>query len=342
MKDRYFIYDRNGTYYLQDKETGKRESLRTKSRRVAERLLNARNEAASQPQLNLTLGRAYLSSHDPKLAERTWQDVMAEFCTHGKESSQERSRRAFASKDFAGLRKRRLIETTSEDLLRILKSRGSATNNYLRRLHNLAIGLGWLHWPILAPKLWPKPKPKPKRAITAAEHRKLVEGTHNQEWRSFFEVLWETGAAQTDAANLRAENIDWPAKKLFYFRSKLKEVHAPAVVSIGPRLAAVLQKLPKEGFLFPKLQMISWNHRSAEFCRKCRVLKIEGVSLHSYRYSWAERAKACGLPERFAMANLGHNSQAVHQSYAKKAVVECPSLEEYEAEMNRKIVRIAV
>ncbi len=60
-----------GSNQLQDKETGKRESLHTKSRRVPERLLNAGIEAASQPQLNLTPGRAYLSAHDPKLAERT-------------------------------------------------------------------------------------------------------------------------------------------------------------------------------------------------------------------------------------------------------------------------------
>jgi len=34
-------------------------------------------------------------------------------------------------------------ETTSEDLLRVLDGQGSAVNHYLRRLHNLALGLGW-------------------------------------------------------------------------------------------------------------------------------------------------------------------------------------------------------
>ncbi|MCI0537862.1 MAG: hypothetical protein L0Z50_21825 [Verrucomicrobiales bacterium] len=63
---------------------------------------------------------------------------------------------------------------------------------------------------------------------------------------------------------------------------------------------------------------------------------IEGVSLHSYRYAWAERAKKAGYPERFAQEALGHNSAAVHRAYAKKAEVILPPLEEYE----RRIVRL--
>jgi hypothetical protein len=54
------------------------------------------------------------------------------------------------------------------------------------------------------------------------------------------------------------------------------------------------------------------------------------VSLHSYRYAWAERAKICGYPERFAQEALGHNSKAIHRAYARKAQVRLPSLESYE------------
>jgi integrase len=70
--------------------------------------------------------------------------------------------------------------------------------------------------------------------------------------------------------------------------------------------------------------------RATEFKQRCRQLKIEGVSLHSYRYAWAERARTAGYPERFAQEALGHNSKAVHRAYAKHALVKIPSLEEYE------------
>ena len=57
---------------------------------------------------------------------------------------------------------------------------------------------------------------------------------------------------------------------------------------------------------------------------------IPSICLHSYRYSWAERARAAGYPERYAQEALGHQSAAVHRSYAKQARVELPPLEEYE------------
>jgi integrase len=60
---------------------------------------------------------------------------------------------------------------------------------------------------------------------------------------------------------------------------------------------------------------------------------IKGITLHSYRYAWAERAKTCGYPERFAQEALGHNSKAVHRAYAKRAHVVIPTLENYERRM---------
>jgi len=67
------------------------------------------------------------------------------------------------------------------------------------------------------------------------------------------------------------------------------------------------------------------------------------VSLHSYRYSWAERAKKAGYPERFAQEALGHNSKAVHRAYAKKAKVTVPSLEDYEKQpADKKVIQLQV
>jgi len=57
------------------------------------------------------------------------------------------------------------------------------------------------------------------------------------------------------------------------------------------------------------------------------------ITLHSYRYAWAERAKTCGYPERFAQEALGHNSKAVHRAYARKAQVVIPTLKDYERKL---------
>ena len=64
------------------------------------------------------------------------------------------------------------------------------------------------------------------------------------------------------------------------------------------------------------------------------------MTLHSYRYAWAERARKCGYPLRFAQEALGHNSKAVHAAYGAKAEVKCPSLDTWETEMNKKVIKM--
>src|SRR6266566_2484623 len=64
--------------------------------------------------------------------------------------------------------------------------------------------------------------------------------------------------------------------------------------------AQVLRSLPSDGPLFPYLRTVRAGDRATESKQRCDGLKIKGVSLHSYRYAWAERAKKAGYPERFA------------------------------------------
>jgi integrase len=90
-----------------------------------------------------------------------------------------------------------------------------------------------------------------------------------------------------------------------------------------------LQQLPTTGVLFPNLSRLAANVRATLFRRRCHKLGIYGISLHCFRYAWAERARVVGMPERFAQAALGHNSKAVHRAYARQAQVIVPSLEEY-------------
>ena len=328
MRKRYYLYKRGSSFYAEDSETKQRESLHTSSKADAEKLLHAKNDAARQPVINIAIAKAYLVGADPKLVARTWTSVMDEFVSRGgRDSTKIRRERALQSKPFQLLRNKKLVETTPDDLRAVLKAGGVFTNHFLRCLHNLAVGLGWLPWPIIPSKLWPQAPSKEKRGITAEEHQKIIDNERNAERRAYYELLWAVGASQTDAANLSAENIDWTTMTLTYVRQKTGEVSS---MTIGPQLEALLKQLPAQGRLFPKISLTRDKDRAAEFRRRCRLLKIEGVSLHSYRYAWAERAKTCGYPERFAQQALGHNSKAVHRAYAKKAHVKLPSLEEYE------------
>ncbi len=114
----------------------------------------------------------------------------------------------------------------------------------------------------------------------------------------------------------------------------------PAQLTIGNRLLEILKRLPSSGLLFPNISKSTSNDRSAEFRRRCKLLGIDGVSLHSYRHAWAQRAKSAGYPQRFAQAALGHSSRAVHEAYARDAVVICPPLEAYENREPQNLIAI--
>jgi integrase len=112
------------------------------------------------------------------------------------------------------------------------------------------------------------------------------------------------------------------------------------VMFIGPNLEAVLAKLPNDGPLFPRLRQFGENIRASNFTKVCRRAGVVGVSLHCYRYSWSERAKRAGMPEREAMQQLGHNSRAVHRFYARKAGMITFPIEHYEAIRKGKIIQM--
>jgi integrase len=109
-----------------------------------------------------------------------------------------------------------------------------------------------------------------------------------------------------------------------------KKTGVPVLVHLGGEALNLFKDLPAEGPLFPYLSRVRAGDRATEFASRCRQLGIKGVTLHSYRYAWAERAKTVGYPERFAQEALGHNSKAVHRAYAKRALMKIPSLEDYE------------
>ena len=108
-----------------------------------------------------------------------------------------------------------------------------------------------------------------------------------------------------------------------------------SLIAFGNEVAAILKTLPSAGELFPALARIHERHRAKMFIKRLKTVGISGVSLHSYRYAWAERAMAAGYPERFAMQALGHSSKAIHRAYAKKAQVTIPPLENYEKRANK-------
>jgi integrase len=328
MQDRFKIFRRGAMFYCEDRSTGQQKSLQTRDASEARRILQARNDAVKLPQMNLAMAKAYLSAQDPKLAVRTWADVMLRFCDRQNPNTRRRHERVTRTAPMLFLKSKRLLETTAEDLLAAMKLGKNSAIQFLQTMHNDALGMGWILAPILARKLWPKMKKKPKRAITETEHITLLSGV-DDEWRLYLQLLWFVAPAQTDAANLTDANVDWQNRVLRYDRQKLNgRSLPPACLAIGKGLEEILSQLPRTGPLFPNINKMDDRSRACFMWKLCKRVGIKGVSLHSYRYSLAERAKIAGIPQRWAQAALGHNSKAVHDAYARNALVICPPIDE--------------
>jgi integrase len=328
MKQRYHSFRReNGIYYSLDTLTKKRNSLNTSDPDEARRFLNALNEACKQPAINLQIAQVYLQHSDPDYAKRTWQHVMDEMGRNKSGSTKKRWDVAMKDKAFDLFRDLALIKTQAEHFFDALHKGTVSTNVFLRRVQNFALDMDWIPKSVIPKRQWPAIKFKEKRAITFAEHQAIVEREQNLERKKFYELCWHLGGSQGDIACLNAEDVDWDNRTISFTRKKTK---VPVVFHLGEEALNLLNDLPGEGSLFPYLARVRAGDRATEFKQRCRGLGIEGISLHSYRYAWAERAKTCGYPERFAQEALGHNSKAVHRSYAKRAKVKLPSLEEYE------------
>lgn len=342
MKTRYRLIRRgvrSNAFYCVDTTTGKRTSLRTGSEEEAQQIIDAKNQAERQPVLNLQIAKAYLAGSDNGITTRTWQQAIEALMNTKQGANQVRWRTVLKDRALAPLWSRVIIETPGELLLRALQVGTVSTNVYLRRLHNFCADMNWLPWPLIPKRQWPAVRFKDKRGITAEEHARVVAREFNAERKAFYQLAWHLGASQSDLAHLQAEDVNWTARIICFVRMKTRARNlTPPQIRFGKEVEDILAMLPQTGPLFPYLSTVRASDRATEFRQRCVGLGIQGVSLHSYRYAWAERAQTVGYPERFAQLALGHNSKAVHRAYAKKAQVTLPPLEDYERNMAEAVI----
>lgn len=296
MSNRYRIYIRNKhrggkTWYIQDNQTGDRESLNTRDKNEALEMQRLRNRPHEQAGFHAQMARTHLLVSNPENADRTWQSIMDVAAQDKTGSTKVRWERAVASKPFHHIRNLFVASTSADDFKKVLNSGRVSANMYLRRLQNYALDMNWLLAPVIAKRAWPKVKHADKRGITLAEHLRIVEREKNPERKAYYEVCWHLGGAQTDMANLKAEDIDWQSRTISYNRKKNGK---PSILAIGGVLETILRSLPAVGYLFPYLVGVRETDRATEFRQRCKGLNIEGVTLHCYRYAWAELQSSRG------------------------------------------------
>ena len=103
---------------------------------------------------------------------------------------------------------------------------------------------------------------KSKRGITNAGHQRLLSNIRSWRWKLFLQILWETGAAQSDAAHFRIEKLR--GEVIEYHRMKTK-TGSRAAQQLSPELRGLIQSATcgrKKGFILPSLQRINSKDRT--------------------------------------------------------------------------------
>jgi len=187
MKQRYRVFRRPwGVFYCEDLTTGKQEILKTRDKDETYRLVAAKNETQDGPAFSRQLARVYWKAGDPAAATRTWQSVMDELVKLKHGPNQHRWEVAMEDKAFDLLRQLPVLETRPEHFLRVLQQGSVSTNTFLRRLHNFALDMDWVPWPVMPKRQWPAVRYREKRAVTRQEHELILSTSFHKSTNVFF------------------------------------------------------------------------------------------------------------------------------------------------------------
>jgi hypothetical protein len=72
LKQIFRLFRRNRVFYSHDSQTGEQKGWQTRDKVEAQRLLNAKNEAARNPgAVNLQFAKTYVAASNPEMLTRT-------------------------------------------------------------------------------------------------------------------------------------------------------------------------------------------------------------------------------------------------------------------------------
>lgn len=146
----------------------------------------------------------------------------------------------------------------------------------------------------------------------------FTEGFVSPRDRALFGICLFTGCRVSEALALQTTDIRGGA--LTFRKSTTKGKLKTRVVDIQPGLAALLAEYqPKPGALFPGMRGVS-NHLTRFAADKilrdaCSLVKLEGVSTHSFRRTALTMMSSAGIPLRVIQEISGHNDLGTLQRY---------------------------
>ena len=177
-------------------------------------------------------------------------------------------------------------------------------------------------------------------AEVAALRRAAERVEHGDEWQTMILLAQCTGAREDDCSKMGRANlaVKQGLQVLGYRQGKLigkggkAFVEVPVVEPLAGHLRGLLSRLT--GNLFcPHLALLPTGGRGGLSERFAEIMRLAGVKFtvvcaagkagrdwkskgfHSFRHTLPSQLANAGVPERVAMAIVGHNSNQVHRIY---------------------------
>ena len=307
------LFRRSNGYWYVRFERGKEKSLRTKDKRLAQKIFRKLQEEALK-------GRLVLIEKQEKISLSEFFEEYLAWSEQNKSSETVKKERwVFRGfLEYAGNRSLRTIRPRDvEQYLAFLKSKGRKPAGINIDLRHLKAAFSKAQdWGYIKENPCSRVKPlkvpaTPPRFLSKEEARKLLETIKAREldFYHYVRFLLETGCRRNEALFLRWEDIDWANRRL-YVRGKGNKVR---FIPIHSSLADLLQEMgPKErGRLFPWAPS-TVTHKLKRYFRELGL----DYRLHDLRHTTASWLAMKGVPLKTIQELLGHSTIAVTEIYA--------------------------
>lgn len=163
-------------------------------------------------------------------------------------------------------------------------------------------------------------KKKERRALTEEEINKLLEvsGPYRPVWEFFL----LTGLRKSELVNLTWEDIDF--KNGWFQVRKSKTEAGVRKIPLSRRLKQILTKLPRgKDYVFTTENGTPLKNnllRAFRTCLRHAGIDLEGLDIHSLRYTFSTRHADLGIHPRYTQAILGHASALMTLDIYTKSV----------------------
>lgn len=167
----------------------------------------------------------------------------------------------------------------------------------------------------------PRPRRGDETIITEQEYNLLLDQA-SPHFRTYLELLWETGARPGEIASIEAQHLDHGQRIVRLAEHKTQRHGHDRIIYLTARAYALLSELAEHyptGWIVRAERGYRWKQdiREKRMVKLRQQCNLPHVTLYGFRHSFATRCLAQGIPDAIVAQLLGHsNTTMLHKHYS--------------------------